>query len=817
MVETSYKPFDTHIQQLEAEGPVTYERMVELVATLQQQWRFPLDKTEMLEQVYAAEPGVIRSQAISHAVNTYFQRANSYLEMMRELFPWDAEQILERGKQVEGYENAIHFLKRLAVTGVFEQGTELLDALWGTDTEEVQESVRDCVIRYLGTPQGKVSQHLLGEQRFQYLENLPVKQREGQAVFRYWGRDVTIPAELGEVHSIREMTSGHAVFVQGNDGRRHIIKVMLPETSRDDLIAGELVTIDEFDTRYYFGEQTSLDAIGKCLDDVQFQGFLSMCCGSNVNMDILPIYGRARLRECWKNPELKPVVVRFLARHGADALYVFNCMRVDELEELLPALEKLHRLEARKNSEDPFKRTLENSLVSSFAYANLEAFDITQAGDSEEEFRIVRLLEKRLRKQLQEVIPVITSIDSDGEMTDLEENDIEMVARSFEMVSRSASNSVHVARGLPLDVQYEKDHLTAEDVLQVYDFIKRHPQATGIFQANLEFVHTVLMAQEQNPLIGQMEAEKPAMYQKLAEGKKLHEVPTTDTATDTARAVSLLQDAIENHGLPEEGMRILFVGMNTAERFEKPVVNKLRRNGVKFGAIIGIDQNDFSDEARQNLDMQEGEKFSYFTGNLQEDEFPELEKDGQVDAVVLPWSMLNDLLKTMSFAQVLYKLRSYMKQGAVLITDNPIPAGKHSYEAQLRAAAEKGLPFGHVLRTLQASGEDVETMFAIYHMQFITMHLMSLGMEPLNVPASLEEQSHIAQALSEDDSELAERHKQGIDIDAVEYPVYQANGANRMTLAAKLAGVDKIIEKHGIFPMWIYERAIRPGRQKLAA
>ncbi len=808
MVETTWLPFDTHVQQLEAEGPVTYERMVELVAMLQQQWRFPFDSLALIEEVQAAEPGIIRQQAITHAVNTYFDEANGYLDMVRQVFPDDEELIYERSQQVPGYQNVIHHLKKVAVGQVAQNGYDLIASIWNQDPGEVREAVQDCVVKHMDTPGGRISQEFISDPRFEHQGDLFLQEESGRFLVRFWGRNVMIPTEIGPVYSVHEMISGHSVFVIGRDGRQHIVKVDLPGTERNQSIDGELVSLDAFDQKYWFGEQTSMDAIRNAVHDQQFRGELSSVLRRELNLSILPLYGIARLRECLYIPELEERALRFIARHGADGLYVLNALRLDELQGLLPQLERLHELEA-----DTGEPTLESYLVRSLSYAYQDAFSITQAENSPEGTAIVRLLEKRLKKQLLELSPVLSKIVGDSGLSTEEKQDIEMAARSFEMVCRSASNAVHTARGEALDVQYERFQIQTEDVLAIYSFIERHPQAPGIFQANFEFIQTVLMAQENNPLIDVKEEEKPQMYQKLAEGDKLHEVPTTDTATDTARAVSLIKDAIEKHNVPQKGMRILFVGMNTAKRFEKPVVENLRASGIGFGAIIGIDQNDFSDEARNNLDIQKGEEFAYHIGNLQKDEFPDLEKEGQVDVVVVPWSMLNDLLKTMSFAKVMYMLQGYLKDGGVMITDNPIPAGIHSYEAQMKEAARQGLPFGHVLRTLKAAGEDVETMFNIYLMQYLTTHCMALGMEPLNFPGSLAEQAQIAKALSDDDADLVDLHEAGLDKDAVNYPVYHANGANRMTLAFQKVGNKEVMEKHGIFPMWLYERAIRPGRK----
>jgi hypothetical protein len=724
----------------------------------------------------------------------------------------------------------------------------LQDAL-SIDADAAREAMREVYLDRRRDPAvGRPLERALATATMQTGE-LPVRSDERGTFVRFWGKNVQLPAGVTDIVSAREALSGHALLVERAAGRPELVRVHVVDAQERPTVSGTVMTPHEYADSSYFGEPTRVEAIRDCLNDTAFADRLNDWLGGEYNQAILPLFARARLRESLRDPELGERSAWIMERYGMRALSLFQLLDRNELSRVLPAIEFLSDQPIGAPERDAWGRDVRRSaawdVLHNVALCSEFAPELIRSQDGQDGSAL-RIFERRLKDQLVELAALTETQKRSAETgpsAPVTPYDWEMAVNAFSMLGRLAHTSAELAAGREPSLEFEAMNMPPEFAYDTYSFFERHPEAVTTYQTLFEFMTCVHIAQEQDPQVEFHEGNKSGFYTALHEGSKLLEVPTTETDTDTARATNLI-DAYVRDGTLNPPLSIAFGGMNTGERFEHRVLTDLEDRGVGFAAIVGIDLQDYSAQARENLtrtDMpREGmtrPDIDYRVGNLATDDFEDL--DGTMDVIVAPWSMLNDLLKTMSYAEVLLKFQRYLKPGGILVTDNPFPAGSHSYEKAMIQQALEGRRMGLVYREFEfqgppaPEGEDdvaedaararesvrVDTIFDIRDVRTMTQHALAAGLMPMNFPVDIAEQSTICRRLHDDDSELAALHRRpddegaAPDHDPVAYPVYQANNANRMTLALRKSTRSEIHERTGFGPSLLYERAFRQRQE----
>jgi SAM-dependent methyltransferase len=232
-------------------------------------------------------------------------------------------------------------------------------------------------------------------------------------------------------------------------------------------------------------------------------------------------------------------------------------------------------------------------------------------------------------------------------------------------------------------------------------------------------------------------------------------------------------------------MSILFVGCNTGDRFEGPVVEACEQSGIKFKNIVGLDMSDYTSHLAPSLKSKVDQgKMSYVVADLTS---PDFMYEGQFDCIVVSWSMLNDVLKKVDLMTALQRLNGLLKPGGYLICDTPYPHGEHSYQQSVEEYAEELGTYGLVLREFDIDGHKLKTMFNILNCVEWCARLQEAGITVQNFPDQIQEQVALAHATELDDSALVDRGDSSSNTDPLLQPVYYAK-ANRVTLAAKKTG-----------------------------
>jgi hypothetical protein len=195
---------------------------------------------------------------------------------------------------------------------------------------------------------------------------------------------------------------------------------------------------------------------------------------------------------------------------------------------------------------------------------------------------------------------------------------------------------------------------------------------------------------------------------------------------------------------------LLLAGSGDCRRLEEKVLGNIQ-DKVKFSKIKAIDLVDYSADIPQDLGIE------FQQASLTD---LELDEDDRYDVVLLPWSVLSDVIEKEKVLLLFENFSKLVKKGGHIILDIPLPVGKHSYEEMIAQQLQTERVLGIMRRSFQiAEGQELESIFSFPPLEETIVMAENKGFVPMyNIPASPYERAVAYQQIQEDDSQLTLNH-----------------------------------------------------------
>lgn len=308
----------------------------------------------------------------------------------------------------------------------------------------------------------------------------------------------------------------------------------------------------------------------------------------------------------------------------------------------------------------------------------------------------------------------------------------------------------------------------------VADFATRHPDMPCVNQLFVDQLFVAQIGNDQlSEMIRQYRQDKIDFYSAF---HNMDEAAlTTNTEIDVPRAVSIIKSESDRKG---KALRVLFVGSGSGDRFEGPVKAQLAAQGVQFDRVDCCDIVDYSAQfATKHPDM-----------HFMLAEFKDVGKAfaGQTyDVVMLPWSVWSDILARKDTLLSALAASDLLDQDGVLVSDQPLPVGTHSYAQEVHKQASEAARPGMMTRHfIDPENQQLESTFNICDMAEMTLIMRMAGLNPDNFPPTIAGQQKLMEEFIRVESELVTDPNRNKD---PAKPLYHAGGWNRATFVFRRA------------------------------
>lgn len=605
--------------------------------------------------------------------------------------------------------------------------------------------------------------------------------------FHYHHQDIELDPRhplLTHVYKAREITYDRALLLEDRQGKPlAILHPPLYEAGRSEPAIGEILDARAYHDKYSYGVSVTLEEIKALLDHPDFADSLPSLSETNLNQTIFPMEAKARLRNLLSETENQAEIGTLFQNYGFQALTLFQLFEKEELMETIRVFNKCAQMGRR---ETVF------SIVRD-AYTTAEFASVYLGQSKTENPILTELLENKLTGQLREFV-ALTGKSSES----LTPGDEKIITRSFAVLGKVAQAATMLSRKEDISEILAEANLPPRHILDLFEFSGRHPGAKTVFQTSFDFTMCVAILRQRNsPYAGKIAEMKREFYRKYNEDNKMNEAAaTTDTPTDIARAASIVEHLADAKELPGN-MRILLGGCGNCRRFELPFIQRLKDHKVSFSSIVAVDGTDFSSQIPP--EFHGDPNFRFLNMNLED---PRLKAQGKFDVVILPWSVINDMVEKEGLFAALQVFKGLVKEGGILLTDQPIPVGAHSYFQTIEAQADLGGVWGIMERDFElANGDKARSIFDIMHIRELIMHGYHAGFVPVNFPQDPGLQQRICDGISKNDEALAQIHASGADLDAYSFPFWQSTtGWNRATFGWRFVGEEGVRKQSGFTP-----------------
>lgn len=589
-------------------------------------------------------------------------------------------------------------------------------------------------------------------------------------------------------------------------------KVTVLETGKTLLLQNkEGRTIGVLDNKSHFKIDLSLGSIETCANNQTLSQQCEQAFGYQVNMVALPIKGRVYLQELFQKDQQR--TNQLLSRFGTDIVsYFAQFNNLEDLEKGIKLIEHLDRVEPEKppvdsDTEPGYRSNTARQLIENIAVAEFCAPVLSYRDDA---IPTGTLIKRRLQSQCSELLALYEkNLPPTQEEWNFTVNAFAFIVDVpifIHAMNYGLEHAVHLPYRHP-------DFLT-----QVFDYAGKYPEAPNIYQTYYELILLQQIFTQDNlynpKKLGKGIAEPLHKgYKKLKEWFYKHyniadimsrEAPTTDPETDRLRAESLVLDAVkkgpENGGLPRE-LSVFFGGIGKGARFEGPFCEDLEKQGVVFRRIVAADKIDYTAEYPDNLKQKMKDKtMEFIKADFSDDSFSVKE---QFDLVILPWSVLSDIIMKKDVVIAMEKFRKMLKPGGMLILDIPFPVGEKGYVPMMKNQLWYQQVLGIVQKGFKHGSDILTTFLNIIPIQEVLELAMMSGLGPGNLPSSPAQLQAMIQVIENHPELLAQQHRECKDKDAVKYPFWEAKKWPRATLAFFNLGREQIEKLFGLTPSFL--------------
>ncbi len=339
----------------------------------------------------------------------------------------------------------------------------------------------------------------------------------------------------------------------------------------------------------------------------------------------------------------------------------------------------------------------------------------------------------------------------------------------------------------------------------VWKFLREHPELPVCGQILLDWVHTIQASdQSTHSLYKDYEALKKQFYKLYVNMNK--DVPTTDSQVDIARTASIIRAM---HAEGKSMRKVGVAGSGNMSRFEGPLFRMLRQEGYALETIVAVDLEEHGAEIAQafpelNVEFHKGNVLDVqaFGGK-------------KVDVLLYPWSVFSDILPGIDSIRALHTAASLLEVGGTMVIDQAVPTGPSSYrDEQAKQAAHTGV-LGVIERSFAGpDGQKLWSTFNIMELESFLRDAAQAGFVPRNIGPTVAEQHAVVSAIEADESMLVRQANSRENLDAMKYPIYQANGWNRMTLALEYVGQEEALRRAKAAPSLFHTLSLAVGEAK---
>lgn len=324
----------------------------------------------------------------------------------------------------------------------------------------------------------------------------------------------------------------------------------------------------------------------------------------------------------------------------------------------------------------------------------------------------------------------------------------------------------------------------------VWDFARQHPEFPAINQILIDWVQTIQASdQTTNPVYAEFLARNRYFYEEYTKSMNAH--AGTISPVDVERVASIIRFIrLSNLSYTPS---VYVGGPGTMDRFERPLFEKLKQEGIVPDHVVAVDALDFSADAQRHstpLNI----PIEFRQGNILDNDADQGE---QYDVVVYPWSIWCDVMPRLDVIRGMHATAKRTKSGGIVIIDQPLPLGESSYK---KMRAEQAVEYGEegaIGRRFKMGDGKPELWkdLNVIGLADLCLTAAQAGLVPINLPATVPELYAFMEEFEQHEGERIQSGADGTNTDAMSRPAYHTSGWNRVTIAFQNVGVEEALKQ----------------------
>lgn len=491
----------------------------------------------------------------------------------------------------------------------------------------------------------------------------------------------------------------------------------------------------------------------------------------NINIHEIPLFLQQRLFVLLGQKNRLDNVINFSKIYGNDAISILNLLNTDQHLSFFDFINYRDYLEPH-HQNDFFKNILDIFSV----------IDTLHSYEAAYMHELADLIQAKLSSHLSETVTFFDTNRIDYILN------TKLTEICFIALKELAIASLSIMSGntIPLSDAEKLSVLLSQKLLNSNLYV-----TPSIFQTLTEFVCAIeICVQQEQTRIQEDKDHKKAFYKaytRKQENQVMNLVQTTAAVPEIDRTFNLIMESIKRNELPQD-LRVCVIGMNEGQRFEGPLFEQLENAGVNFSHIVGVDIEDFSPHLYKKL-QQLGTK--YVVADFSAEDFDLQE---QFDLMLLPWSVLNDLVKIEDIFIAMQKIQKHLTPHGIAVLDIPAPLGEKSpYENKMKQYAHIFNVWGIIQAQFTYENESFDTLLNIIDPRKLFTLLSSSGLLSRNIQ-NLEHLQEMYNDIRENEENLTDRGTSN----PYSSPFWHLSDRHRITIPVRNAAFSEVQAQTGI-------------------
>ncbi len=324
----------------------------------------------------------------------------------------------------------------------------------------------------------------------------------------------------------------------------------------------------------------------------------------------------------------------------------------------------------------------------------------------------------------------------------------------------------------------------------VWDFARQHPEFPAINQTLIDWVQTTQASdQTSNPVYAEFLERNRHFYEEYTKFMNAH--AGTISPVDVERVASIIRYIKSTSSAYAPSVYV--GGPGTMDRFEGPLLEKLKKEGIVPDHVVAVDALDFSADAQRHataLDI----PIQFGRGNILDNATDQGE---QFDVVLYPWSIWCDVMPRLDVITGMHATARRTKLGGVVVVDQPLPLGESSYKKMRAEQAVEHGEEGTIGRSYKmgAEGPELWKDLNVIGLADLCLTAAQAGLVPINLPATVPELYAFMEEFELHEQEHIQSGADGTNTDAMSRPAYHTSGWNRVTIAFRNVGIEEALKE----------------------